>query len=218
MAVTRDESIAIIGIGCRFPGGVESPGSYWSLLTEGRDGIIEVPPDRWNLDTLLRSPTRTARQDVRARRRLPAAKRIDAVRRAVLRHLAARGGLPRSAAAAPARGGVGGARGCGARPRRARRVRHRRLHRRLHARQPRDAVQPAQPRPDRHAHGGRLDDDRSCRTGSPTSSTCAVRASAMDTACSSSLVAVHQACQALRRGECSLALAGGVNVMLRPES
>jgi acyl transferase domain-containing protein/NAD(P)-dependent dehydrogenase (short-subunit alcohol dehydrogenase family)/acyl carrier protein len=40
----------------------------------------------------------------------------------------------------------------------------------------------------------------------------------MDTACSSSLVAVHQACRALVRGECGIALAGGVNVMYRPET
>ncbi|GCE15770.1 type I polyketide synthase [Tengunoibacter tsumagoiensis] len=43
-----NEPIAIIGIGCRFPGDANSPEQFWQLLAEGRDGIIEIPPERWN--------------------------------------------------------------------------------------------------------------------------------------------------------------------------
>lgn len=40
--------IAIIGIGCRFPGGANSPAAFWQLLCNGVDAISEVPPDRWD--------------------------------------------------------------------------------------------------------------------------------------------------------------------------
>lgn len=43
------EPIAIVGLGCRFPGG-ENPEEFWQLLEEGRNAISKVPPDRWNID------------------------------------------------------------------------------------------------------------------------------------------------------------------------
>ena len=48
------EPIAILGIGCRFPGGVNSPDDLWQLLSEKRDAISQFPTDRgWNLDALF---------------------------------------------------------------------------------------------------------------------------------------------------------------------
>ena len=44
------EPIAVVGIGCRFPGGVHDAASYWNMLMEKRCGIVEVPADRWNVD------------------------------------------------------------------------------------------------------------------------------------------------------------------------
>src|SRR6202048_5096138 len=44
------EGIAIIGIGCRFPGGVNDTESFWKLLMEGREAVSDVPPDRWNVE------------------------------------------------------------------------------------------------------------------------------------------------------------------------
>ena len=44
------DRIAIIGIGCRFPGGVNDPDTFWKLLVEGREAVGEIPPDRWNVD------------------------------------------------------------------------------------------------------------------------------------------------------------------------
>src|SRR5215471_18268438 len=50
MENARTESIAIVGIGCRFPGGVTNAASFWRLLCDGVDAITEVPPDRWDVD------------------------------------------------------------------------------------------------------------------------------------------------------------------------
>ncbi|WP_212528049.1 polyketide synthase [Actinospica durhamensis] len=43
-----DEPIAIVGMACRLPGEVTSPEEFWELLERGVDGIVEVPPDRWD--------------------------------------------------------------------------------------------------------------------------------------------------------------------------
>ena len=42
------EPLAIVGIGCRLPGGVNGPESFWQMMVEGRSGIVPVPADRWN--------------------------------------------------------------------------------------------------------------------------------------------------------------------------
>ncbi|MEU2666475.1 type I polyketide synthase [Micromonospora sp. NPDC007220] len=52
--VAADEPIAIVGMSCRFPGGVSSPEELWAMLREGRDGIGPFPTDRgWDLDGLF---------------------------------------------------------------------------------------------------------------------------------------------------------------------
>src|ERR1700731_1608926 len=50
LTTMQKERIAIIGVGCRFPGGVSSKDSLWKLLIEGREGVSDVPPDRWNVE------------------------------------------------------------------------------------------------------------------------------------------------------------------------
>lgn len=53
------EPIAIIGIGCRFPGGVDSPETLWQLLSAGVDTVTEVPADRFDIDAFYAEPPGT---------------------------------------------------------------------------------------------------------------------------------------------------------------
>jgi acyl transferase domain-containing protein len=61
------EPIAIVGIGCRFPG-ASGPEAFWQMLMERRDAIVEVPADRWNRDMLYHDDPATAPGTVRSRR------------------------------------------------------------------------------------------------------------------------------------------------------
>jgi acyl transferase domain-containing protein/acyl carrier protein len=48
LAALAAEPIALVGMGCRFPGGVDSPAELWELLARGGDAITEIPADRWD--------------------------------------------------------------------------------------------------------------------------------------------------------------------------
>jgi phthiocerol/phenolphthiocerol synthesis type-I polyketide synthase C len=47
------EPIAVVGMGCRFPGGVNNSAEYWQLLLDGASGVVRVPSERWDADAFF---------------------------------------------------------------------------------------------------------------------------------------------------------------------
>ena len=223
------EPIAIVGMSCRYPGGegrsIASPRELWELLDAGVDAISGFPTDRgWNLEGLYGpdpANPRSAepgRSYVREGGFLPDADRFDAE---FFRISPREALVDRPPAAAAAGSLVGGDR--------------RRGHRSaVAARQPHGVFAGAMYQDyglgsghgaGRPAGAGEDEDEPHVLVGGAGSIVSGRVAYALglegqavtvDTACSSSLVALHLACQALRGGECPLALAGGVTVLSTP--
>src|SRR6201997_898601 len=50
MDTTPVTPVAVIGMACRLPGGIDSPEQLWEALVRGDDLVTEIPPDRWDAD------------------------------------------------------------------------------------------------------------------------------------------------------------------------
>ncbi len=202
-ARSSEEPIAIVGMACRYPGGVSSPAGLWSLLEAGSDGIAGLPSDRgWDAAEIYAvDPERPELAYAHAGGFLDDAADFDAgffgisPREAVAVDPQQRLALESSWEALEDAGiDPHGLRGCPAG------VFAGVMH---------------------HDYGVAASDSSGMAAGAASgrvSYALGLEGPAMtiDTACSSSLVAMHLAAGALRGGECSLALAGGVTVLARP--
>ncbi|MDE3155805.1 MAG: LLM class flavin-dependent oxidoreductase [Acidobacteriota bacterium] len=210
----RREPIAVVGMGCRFPGGADSPAAFWQMLRAGVDPIREVPADRWNVDdwfdpvpgTPGRTYTRWGgfldgvdRFDARFFRISPReALGMDPQQRLLLE--VAWEALEDAGVPPDSLGGSQTGVYVGLTTLDYAKVVYRTDFGRMDAYTATGNVA--------NIAAGRLSYVLGLRGPSL----------AVDTACSSSLVAVHLACQGLLAGECDAALAAGVNLILTPDN
>ena len=214
MSGTSLQQVAIVGMGCRFPGGVFTPDQYWDFMLQRGDGVVEVPEDRWNVNLFYDADP-------------------DAPGRAYTRH----GGFvtlspwdfdaeffgisPREAEVMdPQQRWVlevawealddAGISGC---------VRGRNVGVYVGGFMSDNQIRRHLPSARRAVNNYTGTSSSLAMVSNRLSHALDLRGPSMtiDTACSSSLVAIHQATQAVLRGECDVALAGGVNVMIHPE-
>ncbi len=207
------EHVAVVGLGCRIPGGVDSPDAFWKLLAEGADAIEVVPSNRWDADAFYDprpetpgkantkwggfvsgidqfdpaffgiSPREAIGMDPQQRMLLEVS--WEALENACVRAESLNG--------SPTGVFVGVS-------------------------------------TNDYAMLLSLYDEKAFDAYSGTGVARSIAAGrlsyilglkgpnlSIDTACSSSAVAIHQACQSLRQGECRMALAGGVNAILVPQ-
>ena len=207
----HQEPIAVIGIGCRFPGGIHGPETFWQLLCDGIDAIGEIPPDRMDVPAYFDPrPATPGKMMTRWGGFLDRIDMFDANFFGISPREAERMDpqqrlLLESAWEALEDGGQGIDRLAGSRTGVFIGLWINDYEARMFA-DPDTVDFYMTTGSGRYSASGRLSFVLGLQGPSLT----------IDTACSSSLVAVHLACQSLRRGECSTALAGGANVILQP--